>query len=327
MGETLLSMGCIVSLLYVFYQGLVDQVGEDQRLGCHTYLPDLSVRLFPRRVKIDVSDPNAGRSWSLENYLFGSRSAGSAEDAAFPADKQWASYMFKEYRGDLTSARQTVEKPLLMITADLALSRHPPTPRSHGQNIKPLMFGSRHVLPLYWQLGIYRLVANCMASSKTRNSIVAHGTRKDHGKLGTIGERVVARRNPIMVMPRRLIAPRTRVARRNIPRLSTAIPNPRSRLPNLNPRWICDQGCCIADDWEEDVPSKPINRSRAPHVKRWRKSRWRMASMISRVGNCPLPKLGRCSVLDDQNTPDAMDPTIGRDASIPSRLRIRRRTL
>lgn len=34
------------------------------------------------------------------------------------------------------------------------------------------------------------------------------------------------------------------------------------------PHWLCDQGCCNSDDWEEGDTAKPINRSRAKCKKR-----------------------------------------------------------
>lgn len=82
---------------------------QDQHWGFLAYHLELSARLFPFRAQLDVSDLNAGRDWSLENFLIDLRSDGSAEAASFPADKQWASNMADEYRGDLTLGRSTIE--------------------------------------------------------------------------------------------------------------------------------------------------------------------------------------------------------------------------
>ena len=86
---------------------------------------DISVQLSPCRVLIEISDLSAGRAWALENFLFDLRSAGSAEAVAFPADKKWTSNCFEEYRGALKLARSTMEKPLLEVTVDFALSWFP----------------------------------------------------------------------------------------------------------------------------------------------------------------------------------------------------------
>ena len=203
-----------------FCHGVSDQAGKDHHLGGHTYHLDLSAQLFPCRVKIAVSDLNVGRAWSPANYLSDPRSACSAEALAFPADKQWASDMFGDYRGDLTSERPTVEKPLLKITADLALSGYPARgtltwsePQAAHVRITARFLPA--ILARGWVGGgRKRFVANCMASSKRRNSISARSaqgswntrydwykriraTKSDHGNAAPSGRVALGSRGEI----------------------------------------------------------------------------------------------------------------------------------
>lgn len=144
--------------------------------------------------------------------------------------------MFADYFGDLKLGRSTIEKPLLGITVDLAMSwfpAHATLTWSEPQET----YGRITTRPPHYNgnWGSYLLIANCMLSMERSHSEIAPGSRKDHGKSGKMGTRVIANRKAIAAMPRPQFAPRTLIANRNEPRLFAVLLSPRSHLSNPNP--------------------------------------------------------------------------------------------